>query len=261
MTKHSYLFNTRIDSAILYEGKMIHQFTHIFSKPRYWVNKEKAITELTNRETRKVKAKIKKVTKTSKQPPMPKIDLDCNHYRIAWRNIARSKDQRTMICTILPPNVFLGNSLNYIKPLQFNDNGYSKAISSKEMVFLCGMLNSFVVDFVLRTKVSNNANMFYVAELPIPRLNEKDKYHLEIINRVTRIVCTTREFDALRREIGVKTSEMDLIKRDFLIAEINAYAAKVYKLTRAQLEYILSSFWIVDEHLKNEVLRQFDEIK
>jgi len=102
--------------------------------------------------------------------------------------------------------------------------------------------------------------MFYVAELPIPEL-KNDKYSKEIIERVGKLICTTREFDALKKEIGIKESETDPSKRQILIAQINAYAAKVYNLTRDELEYILSTFPIVEENIKKDVLTEFDKIK
>ncbi|MGC1246988.1 MAG: DNA methyltransferase, partial [Spirulinaceae cyanobacterium] len=42
MTNHSYLFKTEPEKGRvpLYEGKMIHQFTHQWSEPRYWIDEE-----------------------------------------------------------------------------------------------------------------------------------------------------------------------------------------------------------------------------
>ncbi|MHA1206984.1 MAG: Eco57I restriction-modification methylase domain-containing protein, partial [Candidatus Hodarchaeales archaeon] len=44
MSIDNHLFNTRKEGFPIYEGKMIHQFTHQFKEPRYWID-EKQITE------------------------------------------------------------------------------------------------------------------------------------------------------------------------------------------------------------------------
>jgi len=41
MTDDSYLFNTEGKGTILYEGKMIHQFDHLYKEPRYWIETDK----------------------------------------------------------------------------------------------------------------------------------------------------------------------------------------------------------------------------
>lgn len=202
MTKHAPLFNREQKGRVLFEAKMIHQFTHLYLAPRYWIEEAKAIQNLESREEKRIRKEIRRTGKDMHKMYPPKVELDYRHYRLAWRDISRSTDQRTMICTILPPNVFLGNTLNYLRPIYFDGKNYSKAISVKEMVFLCGLLNSYVVDFVARLKVSIHPNIFYVEELPIPRFDPSNKYFQEIIQRVGKLVCTTPDFDDLKRDWG-----------------------------------------------------------
>ncbi|MCT7968709.1 hypothetical protein NG799_20590 [Laspinema sp. D1] len=136
MTNHSYLFKQQPAKGQLplYEGKMIHQFTHLYAEPRYWVEEEEGREALLG----------KKGTDIGQ-----KLDYQC--YRFAYRAIARSTDSRTLIGTVLPSKVFCGNSLNIASPTQEN----------KYMLFICAALNSFCVDFALRQQVSANINMFY----------------------------------------------------------------------------------------------------
>lgn len=261
MTKHAPLFNRNKKGKILFEAKMMHQFTHLLAESRYWVEEDNARKDLTSREGKRVKQTIKKSEKNKKSEiEMPEIQLDYDNYRLAWRNISRSTDQRTMICTILPPNVFLGNSLNYIRPIFFNGKQYQKSLNLKELAYLCGMLNSFVLDFILRFRVSINANMFYVYELPIPKISEDDENFKKIINNVGKLICTTEEYDQLKQELHIEKSYTEQKDRLEIMAEINAYAAKIYDMNENEMKYILSTFPIVKNELKELILEKFLKI-
>lgn len=260
MTKHAPLFNTEQKGSILYEGKIIHQFTHVFSSPRYWIDRTKAMKDLLTRETKKISALIKKQTKSKTIDHMPPIKLDCEYYRLAWRDITNATNTRTLIATILHPGAFLGNTLNYLKPVYFNGNSYVYSIPIRETLFLCGLFNSFVIDFILRQRVATHANMFYVSELPIPRYSDTDRFFSEVTDRVGSLICTTKEYDRLKIDAKIKNSVTDEPTRQLLIAQINAYVAKIYELTQEELEYILDSFPIVEKSIKESVLFEFNNI-
>ncbi len=87
MTNDSHLFHTEPATGRLplYEGKMIHQFEHQFAKPRYWVD------EVEGR-----KALLGKKGEDDGQL------LDYQRYRLGFRDVARSTNERTMIATVLP---------------------------------------------------------------------------------------------------------------------------------------------------------------
>ncbi|MFM6072123.1 MAG: ATP-binding protein, partial [Dolichospermum sp.] len=89
MTNDSHLFKTEPGKGRLplYEGKMIHQFTHKFAEPRYWVDEE---------EGRKAVLGKNGVDKGQV------LDYQC--YRFAYRAIARNTDIRTLITSIIPKN-------------------------------------------------------------------------------------------------------------------------------------------------------------
>ena len=49
---------------------------------------------------------------------------------------------------------------------------------------MCGLFNSFVIDFIIRQRISLHATMSHILELPIPRYNEEDPYFSEIVQNV-----------------------------------------------------------------------------
>ncbi len=257
MTDDAPIFNTEGNGAVLFEGKMIHQFTHTFKKPRYWIDFGKARNAISSREKTKVNRILSKNNKKSKSI---QLQIPADHFRIGWRLISNATNQRTLICTILPPNVYLGNSLNYIRPIFFNGSKFEKFLSYKELLYLCGMLNSFVIDFLIRHKVAINVNMFYVKEITVPKLTEDDPLLLEIANRVARLICITQEYEDIKNELKINDVVTNEIERNELMAQINAYATKICNISKENLGYILDNFPIVAKEFKNQVLIEYEKI-
>ncbi|MFM6042175.1 MAG: Eco57I restriction-modification methylase domain-containing protein, partial [Dolichospermum sp.] len=129
MTNDSHLFKTEPGKGRLplYEGKMIHQFTHKFAEPRYWVEEE---------EGRKAVLGKNGVDKGQ--------ILDYQFYRLGFRDIARNTDIRTMISTVDTCS-FHGNKLPNVKI--FDDSG-NKIIDYKSQLLVCSFFNSFVLDWL-----------------------------------------------------------------------------------------------------------------
>ncbi|MEA5577192.1 Eco57I restriction-modification methylase domain-containing protein [Anabaena sp. UHCC 0451] len=239
MTDDAYLFKTEPEKGRLplYEGKMIHQFTHQWSQPKYWINESEAR-----------KAFLKKKQHDTN------IKLDYQYYRFAYRAIARNTDIRTLIGSIVPKNVFCGNSLNLATP-NFN---------TKELLVISTLLNSFVVDFALRQTVSANINMFYIYQLPVPRLTEKDAYFNEIVERAAKLICTTPEYDELAKEVGLESHKngiTDERERGKIRAELDGIIAHLYGLTEGEFSHILSTFPIVAETVKDAALKAYRELQ
>ena len=235
MTNDSHLFKQEPGKGRLplYEGKMIHQFTHLHTEPRYWVDEKEGRKALLG----------KKAIDNDQQ-------LDYQFYRFAYRAIARSTDSRTLIGTILPSKVVCGNSLNIASPTQEN----------KYTLFICAALNSFCVDFALRQQVSANINMFYIYQLPVPRLTSGDKYFTDIVQRAAKLICTAPEFDELAQEVGLNSHRegvTDETERAQLRAELDGIIAHLYGLTEAEFAYILTTFPIVPETVKQAALEAY----
>lgn len=187
---------------------------------------------------------------------MPKIHS--HEYRLVWRTITNSIDKRTLISTVLPPNVFLGNSLNYLNPLNFDGENYVHPISYEETIFLCGLFNSFILDFILRHKIVINLNIFQIMELPIPKFDKQNILHQKILKNSAMLICTTDKYSKLRKEIGVSDYATEPSNRLALESQINACVAKIYELTSDELKLILKIFTIEDIHLKELTFDEFN---
>lgn len=235
MTDDAFLFKKKPEKGTLalYEGKRIHQFTHIFAEPKYWIDEQ---------EGRKGLLKRKEVDSGQK--------FDYQNYRLGYRDIASSTNQRTMIAAILPPNVFAGNTVVL-------SDRFSKY---DELIFICSLLNSFTCDFVTRQKVTSHCNMFYVYQLPVPRLTKNDRNFNDIVQRAAKLICTTPEFDELAQEVGLGSHQQgvtDEAERAKLRAELDGMVAHLYGLTEDEFSYILTTFPIVNATVKEAALSAY----
>lgn len=248
MSDDAHLFHQAQLGFPLFKGEMIHMFTDSFSPPRFWIDIKEGIDEL----KRKEYGRLKKITE---QKIEPQIHLE--DYRLVWRKLTNPTNTRTLISTILPPNVFLADSLYYIHPLYFDGKKYKKQLSYSETLFLCGMCNSFVVDYILRNKIESNLTILHFLDLAIPIFDKNNLLHQKIFKNSTMLICTTDEYKKLRDKVGISEYVTEPSKRLALEAQINAYAAKIYDLTREELEYVLELFPSVDKNLKDLTLDEF----
>ena len=247
MSKNQNLFHTSKIGFPLYKGETMEQFTHTFATPVYWIEDKVGTDFLKDKEF----GRIKKF----KQNVEPRIASD--DYRLVWRALTNFSNRRTLISTILPPNIFLGHSLNFLKPLIFNGKKYIKPLSYEETIFVCGMFNSFPVDFILRHRILTNLTLNFIKDLPIPEFDKNDQLHQKILKNSSMLICTTDDYSKLRTDVGISKFVTDSNERNTLEAQINACAAKIYDLNTEELEYILSTFTIISQKFKELTLDEF----
>jgi len=296
MTNDSHLFKITKDSNTmpLYEGKMVHQFTHVFSNPRYWIDSTSGRDLLIRQEIRRVESALyalaisqdDSVTFASREaclfmflqslgynPVSPQdVCIAPDAFRIACRDIARNTDERTLITTILPANVFAGNTLNYVYPWNFKaqkifgnpssiKDCYERTLHPQTLAYFCGVLNSFALDYLLRFKVTAHANMFYLYQLPVPRLAVDDPRCFAIASRVAQLVCVGSEFNQLRLELLGSVDAhvaVDDTERRKLRSEIDGLVTHLYGLDRKEFDHILKTFPLVKQEIKSAALDAYD---
>jgi hypothetical protein len=240
---------------VLYEGKMIWHFTHQYAEPRYFVNEKIARGELLGRTA--------DIGQT----------LDYQRYRFANRSITGNTNERTLVCSILPKGVFYGNSLNASVR-----NGF--AMTDAELLFVQGILASFVVDYSLRQRVATQLNMFYVYQLRVPRLTKSDHQFAPIVRRAARLICTTPDFADLWNQVdaeidlgsgysSVQTGKCPWVKsvaaiephvRATLRSELDALIAHIYGLSEEEFKHVLSTFPLVDSGVKDAALAAYRSV-
>ncbi|MCC5653536.1 ATP-binding protein [Nostoc sp. XA013] len=223
------------ETSPLFVGKMFHQFNLTEEPPPYWIKESigRAILLGNKKDNNQI--------------------LDYQRYRWVHRRIARNTDSRTLITTIAPRQVFCDNNSTTI---DLNKSG----ISNSEMIFLCAVCNAFILDWLLRQKVTTTLNMFYIYQLPVPRLTKNDRNFNDIVQRAAKLICTTPEFDELAQEVGLGSHQQgvtDEAERAKLRAELDGMVAHLYGLTEDEFSYILTTFPIVNATVKEAALSAY----
>ena len=138
---------------------------------------------------------------------------------------------------------------------------------------LIGCLSSLVLDYVARQKIGGvNLTVEVLSQLPVPppsRFTESDK---EFINpRVLELVYTAEALRDWAKELGHEGPPFanDPVRRLLLKAELDAYYAHLYGLSRDELRYILDPADVMGPDypsetfrvLKTNEIRQFGEYR
>ena len=95
--------------------------------------------------------------------------------------------------------------------------------------------------------------MFYIYQLPVPRLTASDSRFEPIVERAARLICTTPEFDELARAVGLRNHQdgaTNEVERARLRAEIDGLVAQLYHLTEEEFAHILGTFPLVPEPVR-----------
>jgi len=185
---------------LLYEGKMIHQFDAYFSPGNYAVVEKEVREELLRKDIYRLAKLVREVEPKhleGEDVPEKREELDArlreifeaNKFklqyefeRFAYREVASSTNERTIIAAIIPPRVCLAHTLMYLSPYQYgleSDGNLKQAeIESAALRELVCLANSLVLNFYLRSKVSTHVSAFQFMELPIPEITPAQKKKL-----------------------------------------------------------------------------------
>jgi len=273
MTTDSHLFEVKPSKnrLPLWEGKMFWQFQWNYDAPKYWIAEKVAFSLLKESRYKNYKKLVKLNTNLlTKVDDNPDFKLDYSTYRLAFRDVTASTNERTMIMTLLPPKRFCPHTVSleqvYISEIikrEIEPN--HTELTNSDRLYLLGFFNSFVVDAYLRRSVTNHLSFFIVNNTPIPRLKSTELLYNSIVELVLKLVCISQEFEELWKEITntkwgkgkVALKENDRAK---LRAELDGYVAHIYGLTEEEFSYILGTFPIVKQDQKDAALQSYKDL-
>lgn len=241
MTNDSKLFHKvrQAKDVPLYEGKLIHQFDNRWATYDI-VNKkgERSKRDVIQTERENMAYSIQpKFWVESAEVQKKFIDKKTGErlwnkpWMLAFRDISSPTNERTVIATVLPSNYAAGNKA----PLLLPD------VEPEQAACLLANLNSLVLDYVERNKQpSTNVNYYLLKQLPVLSPDtysaEDVQYIKERVAKLTRnnveiqnvwlTDCPSYQFQAPKERLKLR-------------AELDAYFAHLYGLTRDDLRYIL----------------------
>ncbi len=266
MTNDSHLFfpegkKPQVPIA-LYEGKMVHQFNSSYSLPKFWLQEEQAKAELLEKEYFRIR---QETSLDNKKIPGIFSEkgylLDFQSYRLAYRTVGSSTNERTLISSILPKNVFVGHSMNFLVNFFYDIKGedtfIQRKVGDEDPVYLMALMNSMTLNYYIRNKISANLTMNFIYELPVPDISVKQKQ--QIAGLAFQILYSKSEkglFEELGKELAIIPEEN--IDEIHLRAELEVMIAKeLYGLTKEDWAYLTSTFIYGDE---SDSKKELDEI-
>lgn len=246
----------------LYEAKMVHHYDH------RWATYEESGTE------------SRDCTLVEKQDPdftsrprywVPESEVDSclaaktwtRRWLLGWRDICRSTDERTVIAGVLP-RCGVGHTL----PLMMFSDG-----DIPELCTLLANLNCLPLDYIARQKVGGTHLTYgYLKQFPLLPPSVYTSIDLDfIVPRVLELTYTAHDLAPFANELGHTGPPFafDPARRAILRAELDAWFARLYCLTRDELRYILDPAEIMGADypsetfrvLKNKELAEFGEYR
>jgi len=153
---------------------------------------------------------------------------------LAWRNVTDSRaSARTLVTSVIPFSG-VGNSLPIYLPI-----GHK----ARDTALLLANMSSLVLDYSARMKVGGlNFNFFIFKQLPIiepSAYSNEDKAF--ILPRVVDLTCSSVDMQPFLSEIypDGEIVSFDEDKRAQTQAELDAYFARLYGLSREELQFVL----------------------
>ncbi|HSL20303.1 MAG TPA: N-6 DNA methylase [Vicinamibacterales bacterium] len=149
-------------------------------------------------------------------------------HRLAYRDVAGAGNRTTLIAAIVPPRVVTTHTLFCLRTrLPFEDQ-----------LFVCALLNSYVANFVVRTRVGTHVTTALVHALPLPRPG--------------------RGGAAFARIVSLARARARGQARPGEIAKLEAEVARLYGLDRDMFAIVLSTFPLVPEADRRAALDELE---
>lgn len=161
--------------------------------------------------------------------------LPCRHPRIAFRDIARSTDSRTVITALVPPETVLTNKAPYLLWLRG---------TPCDEAFLLGVLSSMILDWYARRVVELSLNFHILNNFPIPDADvDGAPLARRVVQIVGRLAAVDERYADWAAEVGVPMGSVgDEATKQDLICELDACVAHLYGLDEDDLAVVYETF-------------------
>ena len=255
MSNDSELFKDESGKGLLplYEGKMVQAFDHRAASSQ--TNLENSMRTGQPVET-SIEQHQKPEYKPDSQYYVDEIDVQNRienkinkPFLLAFKNVTSPTNERTIIASFLPISA-VAHSMSVVI--------VSKNSTKMWTCFLANM-NSLILDSMAKQKMGGvNLSFFILRQLPfIPPETYTEKDIKFISSRVLELVYTAWDMQPFAKDMDYEGEPFiwDEQRRAILRAELDAYYAKLYGLTRDELRYILDPADIYGADFPSETFR------
>lgn len=161
--------------------------------------------------------------------------LPCRHPRIAFRDVARATDTRTMIAALVPPEIVITHQAPYLL--------WPKG-TPRDQAFLLGVLSSRILDWYARRVVEAHLTFHLFNNFPIPDADvDDDPVARRVVEVAGRLAAVDERYAEWAAEVGVPVGSVtDEAAKQDLICELDACVAHLYGLDEDDLAVVYETF-------------------
>jgi hypothetical protein len=159
--------------------------------------------------------------------------IECLHPRIAFRDITRATDSRTIRAALLPPGVVCVHNA----PVLIFAKG-----SQADVAYVLGILSSRVCDWYSRRWVEVHLTFSVFNCLPCPRVPADSGLYKELVASAGRLASPDKRFAKWAKAVGVEHGPLKPEEKQQLIDRVDATVALLYGLSEQELETVFETF-------------------
>jgi hypothetical protein len=152
--------------------------------------------------------------------------------RLAYRDVASATNRLTLIAAIVPPGCVTTHTLFCLR----------SRLAADGQVFLCGLLNSFVANYLVRQRVTTHVSAAIIGRIPAPRPESTGALFREAVDLCRALSSAERP------------------EREPAHARLQALMALAYRLTPPDFCLILDSFPLVEVAVRDAARDAFRAI-
>ncbi len=164
------------------------------------------------------------------------LTLPCLRPRIAFRDVTRSTDTRSLITALIPGRVITVDKSPYL---------FLTESSDRDTAFILGTLSSMILDWLVRRMVELKLGFYFFNNLPVPDVdsNVPGSIAARVVEIAGRLAAKDNRFTDFASAIGVPVGSVksEFEKQD-LIHELDACVAHLYGLDEDDLEVLYGTF-------------------
>jgi hypothetical protein len=150
--------------------------------------------------------------------------------RLAYRDIASATNRLTLIAAIVPAHAVTTHTLFCLRT----------PLPEADQRVLCALFNSYVANYLVRFRVNTHVTVSLVSRLPVPIVRRGDA----LFDRLSALADALIDGEGPVEDLGEH-------------AELQAIVARLYGLTTADFEHVLSTFPLVPERVRQAALEKF----
>lgn len=159
--------------------------------------------------------------------------LPCRHPRIAFRDVSRATDSRTVRVALVPGERVLTNKAPYFVWPRGDET---------DQAYLLGVLASIPLDWYARRFVEVNLNFHILDGFPIPRPARDDPLRTTVVDTAARLAACDERLAGWAERVGVAVTQPSAEERDELLARLDAAVALLYGLEESDVRVVFETF-------------------